>query len=77
MIGWGIQFQVPGLGGQVSGAGVQVQVQVQENPVPEPGAEDLNLEPEEAGQDSTRCCPCLESALCHRLRPRRFLVPNR
>ncbi len=49
MIGWGMHFQVPGLGGQVSGAGVQVKVQVQENPVPEPGAEDLNLEPEEAG----------------------------
>jgi hypothetical protein len=30
MIGWGYIFQVPGLGGQVSGAGVQVRVQVQE-----------------------------------------------
>ena len=46
MIGWGYIFQVPGLGGQVSGAGVQVRVQVQDNPVPEPGAEDLYLGPD-------------------------------
>ena len=45
MIGGG-HFQVLGLGGQVSGAGVQVRVQVQENPVPEPGAKDLNLVPD-------------------------------
>jgi hypothetical protein len=36
-------FQVTGLGGQVSGAGVQVRVQVQERPVPVPGAEGMNL----------------------------------
>jgi hypothetical protein len=39
-------FQVPGPGGQVSGAGVQVRAQVRENPVPEPGADDLNLGPD-------------------------------
>ncbi len=41
-----MHFQVTGLGGQVSGAGVQVRVQVQENPAPEPGAEDLYLGPD-------------------------------
>jgi hypothetical protein len=41
-----IFFQVPGLGGQVSGTGVQVLVQVRENPVPGPGAEGLNLGPD-------------------------------
>jgi hypothetical protein len=46
MIGWGYIFQVTGLGGQVSGAGVQVRVQVQENPGSEPGAEDPNLRPD-------------------------------
>jgi hypothetical protein len=45
MIGCG-RLQVSGLGGQLSGAGDQVRVQVQENPVPEPGAEDLNLGPD-------------------------------
>ena len=39
-------FQVTGLGGQVSGAGVQVRVQVQENPGSEPSAEDPNLRPD-------------------------------
>jgi hypothetical protein len=39
-----LPFQVTGLGCQVSGAGVQVQVR--ENPVPEPGADDLNLGPD-------------------------------
>ena len=39
-------YQVPGLGRQVSDAGVQVRVQVQERPVPVPGAEGLNLGPD-------------------------------
>ena len=46
MIGWGYIFQVPGLGGQVSGTGAQVRVQVQENPVPVHGADDLYLGPD-------------------------------
>ncbi len=41
-----VHFQVTGLSGQVSGAGVLVRVRVQENPEPEPGAEDLNLGPD-------------------------------
>ena len=41
-----IFFQVPGLGGQVSGTGVQVRVQVRENPGSVPGADDLNLGPD-------------------------------
>ena len=46
MIGGGCIFQVTGLGGQGSGTGVLVRVRVQENPVPEPGAEGLNLGPD-------------------------------
>ncbi len=46
MIGGECIFQVTGLGRQVSAAGIQVRVQVQENPVPEPGADDLNLGPD-------------------------------
>ncbi len=45
MISWGCIFQVTGIGGQVSGAGVQVRVQVPESPVPVPVAEGLNLSP--------------------------------
>ncbi len=46
MIGGECIFQVTGLGGQASGAGVQVRVQVQESPVPAPGADHLNLGPD-------------------------------
>ena len=70
-------FQVPGLGHQVSGTGVQVQVQ--ENPVPEPGADDQNLRPDGwdlRPENELAQAPALalalnysaiDSVLCHRL----------
>ncbi len=56
-------FQVPGLGRQVSGADVLVRVQVQENPVPEPGADDLNQGPDGRDQRPESCLALINSAL--------------
>ena len=48
MIGWGIHFQISGLGSRVPGSGVQVRVQVQDLnfPVPEPVPDNPHLRPE-------------------------------
>jgi len=59
MIGWGIHFQISGLGSQVPGTGPQVRVQVQDLnfPVPEPVPDNPHLRPEgrDLGPEDASC----------------------